>query len=75
MAHEAYLLSRFVPFISDVPDSALAKPARRGFLGRLLDAVMISRQRQAEREVTRFLELRGGKFTDGTDRQISERLR
>ena len=75
MAHEAYLFSRFVPFISDVPDSALAKPARRGFWVLLLDAVMVSRQRQAEREIARFLELRGGKFTDDTDRQISERLR
>ena len=75
MAQEAYLFSRFVPFISDVPDSALAKPARRGSWVRLLDAVMVSRQHQAERKIAPFLKLLGGKFTDDTDRQISERLR
>ena len=75
MAHnQAYLLSRFIPFIPDVPDSAIAKPRPRGFWQRVLDAMMESRQRQAEREVARFVELRGGKFTDETDRLISDRL-
>jgi hypothetical protein len=36
---------------------------------------MVSRQHQAERKIAPFLELLGGKFTDDTDRQISERLR
>jgi hypothetical protein len=36
--------------------------------------MMAARERQAEREIARFLELRGGKFTDETDRLISKHL-
>jgi hypothetical protein len=75
MAFEAFLLSRYVPFVGDVPEAAFRKPPRRGFFTHVLDAVVESRHRQAEREIARFLELRGGKFTDETDRLIGERLR
>ena len=74
MAFEAFLLSRHVPFVGDVRGTAVRKP-RRGFFARILGALVESRQRQAEREIARFLELRGGKFTDETDRMIGERLR
>ena len=74
MAFEAFLLSRYVPFVPDVPEATVRKPPRRGFFARVLDAVMESRQRQAEREIARFLELRGGKFTDETDRLIGQHL-
>ena len=74
MAFEAFLLSRFVPFAPEVPETAVCRPPRRGFVARLLDAVMESRQRQAEREIARILEVHGGKFTDETDRLISKHL-
>jgi len=45
------------------------KPPR--FFRRFLDAVMQSRQRQADREIARYLQ--NYKFTDGTEREI-ERL-
>ena len=74
MAFEAFLLSRYVPFAPDVPEPAVARAPRRGVFARILDALMESRQRQAEREIARFLELRGGKFTDETDRLIGKHL-
>ncbi len=56
---------------SDASDCALARPKRRLF-ARLLDAIMESRQRQAEREIARLIELRGGKLTDSLEFQISQ---
>ena len=47
---------------------------RRNLLVRLLDLVIESRERQAEREIARLVERRGGKFTDEVERRIEERL-
>jgi hypothetical protein len=47
---------------------------RPGLLRRLLEAVFISRQRQAEREVIGYLEPTGGRFTDDIERRITERF-
>jgi hypothetical protein len=44
-----------------------------GFFKRLLTAMMVSRQMQAEREIATFLRASGGKFTDESEREI-ERL-
>jgi hypothetical protein len=44
---------------------------RPGFLRRFFDAMMQSRQRQADREIERYLQ--NNKFTDETEREI-ERL-
>ena len=74
MAFEAFLMSRYVPFVADVPDAALRTTPQRSLFGRALDAVRASRQRQAEREIARILEAHGGKFTDETDRLISKHL-
>ena len=74
MAFEAFLLSRYVPFAPDVPEPAVRRTPHRGLFARILDAMMQSRQRQAEREIARFIELRGGKFTDETDRLIGKHL-
>ena len=41
---------------------------------RLLDAVVAARQHHAEREVRRYLEGTGGKFTDTVEREIEERM-
>ena len=74
MAFEAFLLSRYVPFAPEVPETAVRRLASRGFFARVLDVVTESRQRQAEREIGRILEAHGGKFTDETDRLISKHL-
>ena len=73
MAFAAYVLSRYVPFIHDVPDAAFTPP-RRGLFARILGALIESRQRQAEREISKLLELRGGKLTDETDRFFGTKL-
>ena len=44
-----------------------------GFFSRLLAAMMMSRQMQADREIAAFLARSGGKFTDASEREI-ERL-
>ena len=46
----------------------------RSIWRQLLDAIMEARQHHAEREVRRYLEGTGGKFTDSVEREIEERL-
>jgi hypothetical protein len=50
-------------------------PARtgQGFFARLLAAMAASRQRQAEREIARYLAGTGGKLTDEIEREIERR--
>jgi hypothetical protein len=48
--------------------------AKRGFFARLLDVLMTSRMRQAEREIAQFISLTGGKFTDEAEREIERRF-
>jgi hypothetical protein len=47
---------------------------RPSFWQRLLAAMMASRQRQAEREIARYLRNHGGKFTDEAEREIERRF-
>ena len=47
---------------------------RRGLLRRLVDAMVASRQRQAEREIARFLQANGGRLTDNLEREIERRF-
>ena len=51
-------------------------PARKGpgFFALVLAAMTVSRQRQADREIARFMAGRGGKFTDETEREIERRF-
>jgi len=52
-----------------------ATPARSktpSFFERLYAAMALSRQRQAEREIARYL--RGNKFTDDAEREIERRF-
>jgi hypothetical protein len=49
-------------------------PRRPSLLNRLFAMLVIMRQRQAEREVARFLAGTGGKFTDSVEREILRRL-
>ena len=46
----------------------------RGLFRRMLDAVIATRQRQADREIARFLRARGGRLTDDTEREIERRF-
>jgi hypothetical protein len=46
----------------------------RSIWRRLLDAIVVARQHHAEREVRRYLEGTGGKFTDTVEREIEERM-
>jgi hypothetical protein len=58
-------------------DSALPRdsaPASRGLFSLLLAAILESRQRQAEREIARFIELNGGLLTDNIEFEIERRL-
>jgi len=51
------------------------RPVRAaGIWKRFLNALMESRQRQAEREVARYIHLNGGKLTDDIERRIEQRL-
>jgi hypothetical protein len=47
---------------------------RRGFWQRFLDALIASRQRQADREIAYYLARRGGVFTDDVEREVMQRL-
>jgi hypothetical protein len=53
--------------------AADTKPARRPFLARLLDAIVATQQRRAEREIGRYLATRGP-LTDDVEREIMRRL-
>ena len=49
-------------------------PRRRGWLRRVYDRLVESRQKQAERLVVAYLERSGGRFTDDIERRLTERL-
>jgi hypothetical protein len=66
--------SEFVPCLGEHAASDRVAAHRPGLLRRLLEAVFISRQRQAEREVIGYLERTGGRFTDDIERRITERF-
>ena len=64
----------YVPYTSAtrdlVPDKA--ERTRSGFFRWLANAIYVSRQRQVEREIARYL--RNGKFTDEAEREIERRF-
>jgi len=47
---------------------------RPGLLNRLFAAVVLMRQRQADREIASYLAGTGGKFTDSIEREIQRRI-
>ena len=61
-----------------VGDGAPAKHAavakKAGVLRRIFDAIFESRQRQADREIARFLARSGGRLTDDIERQMTQHL-
>jgi hypothetical protein len=48
-------------------------PLRRGFWRALIDAITLSRQNEAQREVEAYV-ARRGKLTDSMEREIAERF-
>ena len=44
--------------------------APKGIFARFLASVQEARMRQAEREIARFIEVKGGRLTDDVERQI-----
>jgi hypothetical protein len=50
--------------------SVVTKPS---LLRRLIDVMIESRQRQADREIAAYLRSTGGKFTDEAERMIEQR--
>ena len=46
----------------------------RGLLRRFLDAMIESRQRQADREIARYIRDNGGRLTDNIEREIERRF-
>jgi hypothetical protein len=60
--------------LRDIPLTHAPAQKSRGLFSRLLAAMMVSRQRQAEREIARYLAGSGGKFTDETEREIERRF-
>lgn len=71
----------YVPFDLAARDRAFTQnpvrpriQAKRGRFHRFLDAVMKARQRQADREIARFLQARGGRLTDEAEREIERRF-
>ena len=57
--------TQFAPSTPDLPQDA----AKRGLLGRFLDALIEARQREAEQQVARLLARSGGTFTDSLERE------
>lgn len=64
-------------FLTDTLSTATAAQAsakRPGFFARAIAAMKLARQRQAEREIARYLALTGGNLTDEIEREIQRRL-
>lgn len=63
----------FTSFEFDRSAARVSRPKRR-LWRRIFQAMMEARQRQAEREIARYIERNGGKFTDSLERQIEHRF-
>jgi hypothetical protein len=65
----------FGSLVSQPPSEGDAAPKKAGILRHIFDALMETRQRGVDREITRFLAARsGGTLTDDLEREISHRL-
>jgi hypothetical protein len=51
-----------------------SRASKPGILRRIVQAVFESPQAQVDREITRFLARSGGRFTDDTERRLTEHL-
>lgn len=60
-----------VPYAPVASEAALV---RRGLLRRIYDALMQANQRQAQRDIERFVSRRGRRLTDSVEREINARI-
>jgi hypothetical protein len=69
-------MARSIGFGLDAMDATqvAVAPKSPSIFARLGKAMMESRQRAADREIERFIALRGGRLTDETEREISRRF-
>ena len=74
MAHALSTHSLRDFFVAQSPAAKRPAVKRPGLFERLIDAMEVSRQRQAEREIARFVAGRGDKFTDEIEREIERRF-
>ena len=68
----AYTSSALAP--RDLVSTQANVRAQRSLFRRLIDSMIVARQKQAEREIARYLMSRGGKFTDEAEREIERRF-
>ncbi len=54
--------------------SPATAPARRSLWLRLYDSIMLSRERQTQRDIDRLVSWRDGGFNDAFEREIAERF-
>ena len=70
----AFTTSTIAPSELRYSEASTATLTSRGLLRRLFDAMVVSRQREAEREIVFYLQRTGGKFTDAIEREIERRF-
>ncbi len=58
----------------EIPLTKTAAVRKPTLLSRIFGTMMLARTRQAEREITRYLNGTGGKFTDEAEREIERRF-
>jgi hypothetical protein len=68
----AYASSAVAPRTIEFKEKA--PRSKRGLLRRLFDAIEQANMQRAEREIARYLNSRGGKFTDEAEREIERRF-
>jgi hypothetical protein len=74
MSHAAHHKD-FGPFMGQTSSKAEPLPKRSGVLRRIFDAFMEARQRDADRQIARFLAARSARtLTDDLEREMFQRL-
>jgi hypothetical protein len=65
----------FAPYVDgEGPAKRDAVAKKLGVLRRILNAVLNSRQRQADRQIAAFLARSGGRLTDDIERELMRRI-
>ncbi len=66
----------FVPYFRDQASTTRSNAVanKAGVLRRIFDAIIESRQKQADRDIARFLARSGGRLTDDIEREMTQRL-
>ena len=58
-------------FAAPSASSATKAAPNKSFFARLFASIQDARMRQAEREIARFIDLKGGRLTDDVEREIA----